>query len=302
MSFNLPLFSTLGVVVTYNCPIECSHCMYECSSLRKEELDLTLFENILEDIVKNQQFKIISLTGGEPFGNLEYLSKILEKIKRAGLLSGIITNGYWAESLKEAVETLKELPEIDFLSISTDTFHQEFVPIRNIFHAIEACKRLKIECSVTICTEKKDRKFIRLYKQLKRKISSDNINTSILFNVGRAFDNKPKIEPDITGNSSRCYMCKFPVLFPDGTIKGCIGPIGILDNHPLVYGNVNDESFNSIIKRQYDNPYLFILLESGPNALKEKLEFSGLITGNRMSSINNCQLCYEIMKGVEMGN
>lgn len=81
----------------------------------------------------------------------------------------MVTNAFWAYSLKAAEEKLKRLKEagLHLINISIDKFHQEFVPIQWVRNAIDAAKSLGIEIILGSVITKGDG-----MEQNKRKVGS----------------------------------------------------------------------------------------------------------------------------------
>ncbi len=77
----------------------------------------------------------VHITGGEPFGNWELLIEVCRRAKAAGLgpLDKIETNAFWATDEKFVRSRLAELNAagMERLCISTDPYHQQYVPIAN---------------------------------------------------------------------------------------------------------------------------------------------------------------------------
>ncbi len=88
----------------------------------------------------------IHLSGGEPFGDFDNLLAILQAIQRAGLgpVQKVETNGFWATDDGIARARLQALREagLERLDISTDVFHQEFVPIENVRRATRLAREV----------------------------------------------------------------------------------------------------------------------------------------------------------------
>jgi hypothetical protein len=77
----------------------------------------------------------VHITGGEVFGNWELLIEILNRAKSEGLapLDKVETNAFWATDDQIIRERIKALDAAGMrqLGISSDPFHQQFVPIEN---------------------------------------------------------------------------------------------------------------------------------------------------------------------------
>ena len=78
----------------------------------------------------------IHLTGGEPFGRWALLREICRRAKQESLPPAdlVETNAFWAADDRIILERLAELDAagVGTLAISTDPYHQQFVPIAHV--------------------------------------------------------------------------------------------------------------------------------------------------------------------------
>ncbi len=117
--------------------------------------------------MRNGYIKVLSLTGGEPFYNIDYLKKIAAFGETCGLLVSAVTNAFWATTREEAVRVLRELSSIKMLAISTDVYHQESIPFERIKNAIFAAKECDIPYNIAVCTENEsDSEYKEILKKL----------------------------------------------------------------------------------------------------------------------------------------
>ncbi len=81
------------------------------------------------------------------------MNNLVESIalcEELGLESSVVTNGFWALNSYISKQKLKKLKGLRTLNISTDSFHQEFVPVDRIRNIIQSCHELGIKCVVRI--------------------------------------------------------------------------------------------------------------------------------------------------------
>jgi molybdenum cofactor biosynthesis enzyme MoaA len=131
--------TSIGLLVTYQCNIECKHCGLSCSPQNDEWMSMDEMKNIAVQ-ASGLGVTCIALTGGEPtLIKHEHLCNYFRFIKKETSISNIriVTNGHWAKSYDKAYSILKEWKDagLDELNVSCGEFHQEFVPIENIGHA-----------------------------------------------------------------------------------------------------------------------------------------------------------------------
>ena len=137
-----PFMRNVGLLLTYHCQASCAHCILRAGPDRHEEVSLEDARDWIRQIAayRNGYVCVLSLTGGEPFSNLDLLRAVMEIAAENKLLVSVVTNGFWATERNRAKQLLQSLPEICFISISTDLYHQKFVPFENVKNAIWAAQ------------------------------------------------------------------------------------------------------------------------------------------------------------------
>lgn len=131
---------------TFRCPIACPHCLIDAGPHRTEEM---CYENSIGwiDQAKNYRggyIQGLALTGGEPFYILDILKKVSNHGKDLRFTVSAVTSAFWATSIKKAIKVLKNLPAIRLLCISTDQYHQKFIPFENIYNVAYEAEQLNI--------------------------------------------------------------------------------------------------------------------------------------------------------------
>jgi MoaA/NifB/PqqE/SkfB family radical SAM enzyme len=244
--------------------------------------------------------RTIDLTGGEPFFNMENLDRVSNYAAESGFLVTVVTNAFWASSPEKAREILARVPAIDAVSFSTDSHHQRKIPMDYIKNAILAAKDLRKAYNIAVCTEsEEDQNFQKILTDIKAMGEEERLRVVITFPVGRA---KHKVdlmnyaispEPAV----SACVVAGAPIIFPNGKVSACIGPLLTLpDNHPMVLGNLRQETLAEILDRAETNPVLHALRIWGPAKLVSMLKEKGLGDLLPQDYIVNCicDACYKL--------
>jgi organic radical activating enzyme len=303
-----PFLQNIGLMLTYKCQVSCPHCIVECSPHRTEEMAESDALDWIRQIAhyRNGYIKVLSLTGGEPLFDIERFRRIAEYAANQGLLTAAVTNAYWATSHERAVEVLRSIPPIAALSISTDSYHQKQIPIQRVFHAIAAARECSIPCSVAICTESQDDPAYKsLLGQLEATIGAENITTVTTLLAGRAlvtiqasvYETSPEPAPYC------CVPAAAPVIFPDGRVIACIGPlITLKTEHPLVLGDARKTPLEEIFDQAEVNPVLHALRVWGPSKLVELARAAGLNAKLPSAFVegNVCDACYRLFSRPEL--
>lgn len=271
--FEMPFLRNIGFLLTYKCQVSCPHCILEAGPDRTEEMQISnAFEWIRQiSNYRNGYIRVLSLTGGEPFYNRRNLREISAFGERNGLFVSVVTNAFWASTQGQAVSILQELRAIKLISISTDVYHLESIPFERVENAIMAARECGIPYTVSVCTENEnDRKYKELLEMLSGITEKGTVLTAITFRAGRALKKlstsnyETSEEPPV----SACSAASSPVIFPDGRVIACIGPvIDLAFPHPLVLGNLRESTLHEILENAESNPILHAIRIWGPRKL-----------------------------------
>lgn len=298
----LPFLGNIGLMLTYRCTTACPHCVVEAGPHRHEELGLEQSLALVDAATayRNGHIKGLALTGGEPFYNLDHLAQISEHGLRQGFVVSVVTNAFWAASRRSALETLKKVPAIRLISISTDVYHQRAIPFEYVQNATRAARELGRLYSIAICTDNEENaQYQNILADLEGIGEGDNLRKSITFPVGRArrtarhFHYRTSSRPTV----SACPMASSPVVFPGGTVNACIGPVLTLESsHPLNLGNIHQDPLSTILDRAEMNPILHIIRVWGPHRLVSLLEENGLgdLLPQEYLCDCSCDVCYKL--------
>jgi organic radical activating enzyme len=294
--------ANLGLMLTYRCTIACPHCVVEAGPHRKEEMRLEDALVWVEEAsnYRDGHIKGIALTGGEPFYNLEYLAQISAHCRALGFIVSVVTNAFWASTRDEALNILSGLPAVQMVSVSTDVYHQQSIPFGFVQNAVWAAKELGRPYNIAVCTDnEEDQHYQKIIGDLKAMGEEGRIRLSITYPVGRArkkahrFKYRTAPEPTV----SACSMASSPVVFPDGRVIACIGPVLTLPrSHPLFLGNLRQERLSEILDRAELNPILHTIRAWGPHKLVSLLKQNGLEAMLPGAYISDCicDICYRL--------
>lgn len=299
----MPFLRNIGFIMTYKCQVACPHCIIEAGPHRKEEMSVDDALNWIRQIAgyRNGYIKVLSLTGGEPFYNIDKLKRIAAFGETCGLLVSVVTNAFWAFTQQEAVRIIRELPSIKMLAISADSYHQETIPFERVKNAILAAQECNIPYNIAVCTENEDDdEHKKLLNKLLEITEMDTINVAVTFPAGRALKKLGILKHKTTEDPpiSACSAGSSPIVFPDGKVIACIGPvIDLPSSHPLVLGNLRKNSLNEILDNAELNPILHAIRIWGPKKLISIIKDAGLgrYLPERYIKDSVCNACYQLM-------
>jgi len=134
----------LHILLTYQCTFTCDHCFVFGSPSQCGTLPLPQIRNILKQ-AKETGVSSIYFEGGEPS---LYYATLLAGVKEAvnmGFTAGVVSNGYWATSLEDALEFLRPFAGLlADLSISNDHYHYSDEQNQQAHNAVAAANELGI--------------------------------------------------------------------------------------------------------------------------------------------------------------
>lgn len=134
-----------GLLLTYACPARCAICYVhagpEQGGWMPVETAVSLWRSLDALATAHGRTMRVHLAGGEPFSNWPRLVEIIRAAREAGLtpLEKVETNAFWAtedERVRSRLATLHELG-MQKLVVSSDVFHQQFVPFERVRRCVE---------------------------------------------------------------------------------------------------------------------------------------------------------------------
>lgn len=145
-----------GLLLTYWCNARCAFCYTYSDPSRGGEMSIEtavrLWRELEGHAARHGRAMRVHLAGGEPFGDWPRLAGVLRAARDAGLVppDKVETNAFWARDdalVRARLELLAAL-DVERLIVSSDVFHQEFVPIervrRLVAHAREVLGRGRV--------------------------------------------------------------------------------------------------------------------------------------------------------------
>lgn len=146
--------SGLHLLVTYRCVLECDHCFVWGSPRQHGRMTLPVMLHILQQARDLGTVEWIYFEGGEPFLYGTVLLKGVQAAAELGFHVGIVSNGFWATDVDEALEWLRPFAGlIQDLSISSDVYHQGEKLNQHADNARTAAGQLGIPISIISITQ-----------------------------------------------------------------------------------------------------------------------------------------------------
>lgn len=306
------MLSNLVFSTTYQCPISCRYCGAECGPRETARLSLQDMIAIVDHVFSYGKLELVVFTGGEPFLLGEDLRRCVEYCAKKGLLTRIVTNGFWAknpQTAREIMKTYKEsgLTEINF---SCDDYHQEFIPLERIKYANDACLELGFPAlighkTMKGCTLSID--YLEQFLEVKlarfdpREKNPDNNVVSTGYTVPVAKDMHLIPDDEILYPPSD-YRWKAPcssilqrvIITPRKELSICCGmiPRGVKE---IVFGSLDDYTLEELITMAHNDLIVNWLALEGPYGLMKFILLKDSTIPFRKQYVNICHLCSEIL-------
>lgn len=296
----------ITLLTTFRCDAACVDCCFGCRPNRgrtmtvdemKHYVDISIdaYPNIVE----------LSLTGGECFLLGQDLDEIIKYGAQKGLRVGLISNGYWGRTLREARKRLTQLKDNGLTSIafSVGQDHNHRIPFTNCRNAAIAAAQLgynvefrieNIPClTYNFFTEK-----IACDKMLMRHIHSGNISPIgyewVRYN-NETIRNKSipcRIRP--YGKSEPCNSYgRGIIITPYGDMLACCG-IGASRIPHMRLGNVWEEPLQTIFQRAHQDLLKVWIRTEGADSVLQYVYDNSKIRFRRFG--NMCESCIEIFE------
>jgi hypothetical protein len=297
----------LYISLTQKCPIRCRHCFVESEPARNEHIDIADFRRWMDGITAHEKLKVVIFSGGEPFNHPRALRYGLEACARAGLYSIVSTSAFWATSVANAGKLLDAYLPFNCLWISTDVFHEEFVPLRYLRHAVESAVARGLDIAFQIVED--DPENSEFMKRFEQEVGYDLIGRDQIYIAGLGMIGRAakEVEPalvQLTHAGSDlseitdipCPWLGTPWLHEDGVVTACPNlETHQKSSHPLRIGRMQDADFNAVSAGADEDGYLQALRVMGPRGLVDNFpveEWGWDRQAFKGSSI--CDLCHSL--------
>ena len=147
---------SLNVLTTNRCTASCGHCSMNSGPERSGELSGPQLVKLLGELLREaKQVKVVVFAGGEPLLLGEALHDGIRTVRAHGVVSRVVTNGYWATSLDQARRVVRGLRAagLDEINISTDDHHLPYISLQRVRWAYEAaCEAGFLSVAIAHCS------------------------------------------------------------------------------------------------------------------------------------------------------
>lgn len=279
----------LGLIYTLACNASCGHCCFESHPRVQSKMKLEEAFHYIDQAFESSAFDKVGISGGEALLYEDEVVKIIEYASSLGFKTSLTTNGFWGKTPEDALHKLKSLKEkgLNELVLSTDEFHQPFVPYGYIENILTVNERVQIPIKIYEILVKGSS-----MHPLQMKYSHYSWHKGACVPMGRA--REIPIEELICGDySGRCTDMDKLTILPDGSCYPCCSP-GIKGS-AMGFGSAYELSLDELLKAKENSIFLNIITWRGPKWLKEFGEAKGCFLKNKQNKyVSMCHLCHEI--------
>ena len=287
------------IIMTDQCNASCQICCFRCSPSNRNVIDETLMLQIIDQAKEHGNVEYIGFSGGEPFLYYELLKTGLDYAHKSGFKTSVATNGFWGKWSDDVLSTkLAELP-IDQMTISTDYYHQQYIPEADLQRAIVAVKRLKINLKVGIGETKSGKSTGEHFKELGSYKYLMSFYTYPFVRAGRA--KELPYEDFYRYADSKNLKCNSNGLISvryDGEVFPCCEQM-VFDT-VLSLGNIKNKALSEILSASNNNAFFTVLMSSdGFNNIAKIAENKfGFVLPEACAS--SCEICHMLFEKSEM--
>lgn len=297
-------YNSLAISLTNKCNASCKFCgVSACNSdIEEDNLQLDVLEKICKELVEIDSIKNIVFTGGEPFLYFDRIKSIIPLLKTPQKRVGAVTNGFIFKDKLSAGRMINEIRKnnFDFLHISTDQYHLEYINLNIIKNAIAVCKEYGLDLTLKIGINRLDQTYVRIIEALEEDVFNVSIKFYPIMPLGRAAYLEEKYFY-FTPISDLDLSCKHSsTLFVDE--KGDIYPCCFFKRpKSMILGNIKTSSIKEAAGLARKNKcYKEIYLNGLKNLVNNFIKNQAIsITDNYVDS---CHLCNEIFGNAKYQN
>jgi YydG family peptide modification radical SAM enzyme len=255
---------TLSVGINFDskCNARCAHCCVSSSPDATANLDDTLVDEILDELLADSSVREIGLTGGEPLIRRARTVEIIHRITASGRTASCVTNGFWGVTLRAADRVLGELEDAGLreLTLSYDDFHSPYIKPLRIRNVLNASRHRRIRVVLNMCVSRTNTSDA-LLQELGDSIFGIQVTKFPVVPAGEAnqLDDSEFQRHPLASGDLHCPGTQV-IFHNDGLVYPCCSP-PIFDT-TMTLGRT-DERFSTLIDRAERNALLGIMQREG---------------------------------------
>lgn len=279
--------------ITDRCPVECAHCSVDSRADSPGIHDFELFSCLVDGICKQQQLKVVGISGGEPFVERKALAATTAKLRRHNKSVVIYTSGVWAKARLSPPWIKTVLKACSTVYLSTDTFHQKTVSPVHFMRAAEQIALAGAWIVVQTLDPDTTRALMEITFGSEHEYFAEIVPLTPLRNGrGEGLFNVQRAVPATQYGS--CSLAVTPVVRYDGVVTACCNENVIMGKGPtrLRQKAKNTDHLVSILKTFESDTLMRCVADLGLGAMLNHPRLKGLVS---VAATNPCDVCWPIM-------
>ena len=291
-------YEKVGILLTENCNASCRMCcdsrgIVSGKTVFEQELDL-----ILERIRAVDSISTIGITGGEPLLYPELVEHILNYDFGRHMSFTIKTNGFWGRNINKCESFISQNHrKLADISMSYDSFHREFIPVRCFQNIIMTAKNYGVHTEVVGCFLKNGMKPGDILNELEETAYYTDFYYQPVIRTGRACELKEYewITPLKTEETEiHCTGVLKPNLLINANLDVYPCCSQVIENTILKFGNLHSQTLNEIIELIKYNKIMFMIFTKGFRPFLDMMKKNKIKFPNKLTS--PCEMCEYLFK------
>lgn len=297
----------MGLVLTLECPVGCRHCISNSVIDPKLSIQRNILLSRLERISKMLTYKVINITGGEPFYKYDLLLDTVKLAQRLDLIPTVITSGYWATGETLTFKYLQDLKESGLysISVSLDKFHQEKIPLINVARIINIANEINLKTAIAYTVSTDNHYLSQELSELQNYTNGNILDCVPTITNKLVISGRAKHYLSITNintnnsNAQNPLICSSmsPIIGLNGSVSCCCGP-ELPETSPLLIGNIDYDDPLFIQNGFYNNSIIPFIEVFGLRKMIDILNVAGYepnIDCKELTIDNICNICEDLL-------
>ena len=148
--------SIITILLTYQCPAACDHCVFESSPKNLATVDMDVARRLVKAAARQDPKPVLGFSGGEPFLKIKAMKELTSLAASLGMPSEVVSSSAWAKTDKFAYDTLQDLADrgLQTYCTSVDRFHTDYIAAEKMRRAILAAHECGLHVIINSQTTK----------------------------------------------------------------------------------------------------------------------------------------------------
>lgn len=272
----------ISLALTRRCPLSCAHCATN-STLSSEQAPGEMFVQFVESFTPDLHPEVLAISGGEAFLRPRLLQEVAERAHNVGTRTCALSGMFWANQSRIPPAIKRAIDALDHFSASVDIFHEQEVPRRNVFRALDTLLAEGHDLSLHIVGLDADDPYLAEITDEVRRVFGDRVPMLVngVTPRGRAAQWLEGVSPDPNHpiEPDPCTLAAWPVVAYDGTVVACGNDDVVQGPAPphLVLGHAQVDGWPVIRSRCLASAVVRAVRTFGPEYVNERYG-SGAVT------------------------